>query len=411
MAVYMYRTDYSGKENTIRILNWRNLLRVDWMLSLCVLALIAVGLSTLYSATHSTNPAVFRSQLLVFLPGFIAIAALVATDHRFLVSLAPVMYGLAVTFLLLVEFFGSEAKGAERWLQLGPIRIQPSEMTKLAMVYFLTWYLTVLGERVKKWYWFGLTFILVGIPMGLIFIQPNLGTALSLGPLTVVMLFVAGARYRHLIAIGLVGLSLVPVLWLEMKDFDPLAKPYGSEVSSPEEKVNPESLIGLKDYQKKRIYSFLHPDFDPQDTGWHTYQSKITVGSGGLTGKGYLEGTQTRLNYLPEHHTDFIFSLLAEERGFIGVAVVLGFFAAFFFRALMFARDCPEMTGVLLATGVVCILFFHVFVNIAITVGLMPVTGIPLPFLSYGRSFYLTTLLCVGVLLNVPMRNRLFIRR
>jgi hypothetical protein len=167
----------------------------------------------------------------------------------------------------------------------------------------------------------------------------------------------------------------------------------------------------LHHHQKARIYTYLNPEFDPKGSSWQTVQSKISVGSGGMSGKGYMQGTQTRLNYLPEHHTDFIFSVLAEEQGFVGVAVVLGLFVVFLLRGLWFARDTPEMMGTLLATGVVAVLAFHIFVNIGITVGLLPVTGIPLPFLSYGRSFYLTTMACVGILLNVPMRRNIFVNQ
>ena len=158
-----------------------------------------------------------------------------------------------------------------------------------------------------------------------------------------------------------------------------------------------------------RIYTFLHPDFAPRVSNWQAHQSFVTVGSGGLTGKGYMEGTNTRLNYLPEHRTDFIFSHYAEERGFIGCVVVIGLFLAFLLRGLMYARDCPEMMGTLLAAGVVTVLGFHIFFNISITIGLMPITGMPLPFLSYGGTFYLTTMACVGILLNVPMRRRMFL--
>jgi rod shape determining protein RodA len=150
------------------------------------------------------------------------------------------------------------------------------------------------------------------------------------------------------------------------------------------------------------------PKADPQGIGWQTRQSKITVGSGGFYGKGFTKGTQTMLNYLPEHHTDFIFSLLAEEKGFIGAAAVIILFAAFLLRGLQFTKECQDLAGTLLGVGAVTILAFHVFVNIAITIGLMPVTGIPLPFLSYGGNFYLTTMMSVGMLLNVPVRKQLF---
>jgi len=169
--------------------------------------------------------------------------------------------------------------------------------------------------------------------------------------------------------------------------------------------------LELHHHQKERVYGFLNPEHDIRNTNWQTYQSKISVGSGGLTGKGFLNGTQTRLNYLPEHHTDFIFSLLAEEHGFMGASVIIGLFLLLLLRGIGHARDCPEMMGTLLAAGVVTVLAFHIFVNIAITVGLLPVTGLPLPFLSYGRSFYLTTMLFVGILLNVPMRRRVFVNQ
>ena len=203
-----------------------------------------------------------------------------------------------------------------------------------------------------------------------------------------------------------------------MKDFDPAPPEYQAakyhEKLEMRAKMKEEFQANRKPYefhwhQKMRIYGFLHPEADKKASGWQTYQSMITVGSGGLSGKGFLNSTQTRLKYLPEHHTDFIFSLLAEEHGFMGAALVIALFAAFLLRGLGFALDCPDMAGTLLAGGVVTVLAFHVFVNIGITIGLLPVTGIPLPFLSYGGSFYMTTMACVGILLNVPMRRHMFV--
>ena len=265
---------------------------------------------------------------------------------------------------------------------------------KIIMVYSLAWYLSRLGPRIRKLHWFLLTFLLAGLPMALILKQPNLGTAATMAPLLIVMLFVAGCRVWHLAVVILLGLSIVPVMWWQMHNFDP---------ATPAE---PRGFYELKHYQKMRVYAFLHPEYDPKGSGWHTMQSKITVGSGGMSGKGYMRGTQTRLNYLPEHHTDFIFSLYAEEQGFVGSVAVIALFLAFLLRGLLFARDCPDMTGTLLAAGIVTVLAFHIFVNIAITIGLMPVTGIPLPFLSFGGSFYITTMAGVGILLNVPARGR-----
>lgn len=391
--------DLDVRDTSIRIINWRNLRKMDWFLPLIVLALATVGWFTLYSASRTSDHGYFTRQIVVFLLSVPIVLLLVATDYRFLVAWGPVFYLGGLALLLAVEFFGYEAKGSERWLVIGPVRLQPSEMNKVILVYALTWYLTTVGRRIRKLHWFLLTFVLVGIPMGLILKQPNLGTAACLAPLVIVMLFVAGCRLWHLGVVIALALSVIPVLWFQMKDFNPEIVPEAEQTS----------VYELKHYQKKRIYTFLHPEYDPQGSGWHTTQSMITVGSGGLSGKGYLQGTQTRLNYLPEHHTDFIFSLLAEEQGFIGSAIVIALFAAFLMRGLMYARDCPDMMGTLLATGVITVLGFHIFVNIAITIGLMPVTGIPLPFLSYGRSFYITTMVCVGVLLSVPIRRNVFV--
>ncbi len=382
---------------SMRNFNWRNLLHVDWLLMLFVILLAVTGWLTMYSASASSDISYFHKQIIFFVAGFLVALFIACLDYRFLVSLAPLMYIVALGLLLWVELAGVEVKGSGRWLQIGTIRIQPSELSKVVMIFFLTWYLTTLGERIRRFHWFVSAFIVTAIPMALILKQPNLGTAASMVPLLLGMLYVAGCRMRHLMLVILAGLSLVPIVWVQLKDFD---------INNPTER---QAFYELKHYQKQRIYAFLNPEHDIRGSGWHTYQSKITVGSGGMTGRGYLNGKQTRLNYLPEHHTDFIFSLLAEERGFLGSAIVIGFFCAFLLRGLMFARDCPEMMGTLLATGAVVILAFHVFVNIAITIGIMPVTGIPLPFLSYGGTFYMTTMMCVGILCSVPIRRRKFV--
>jgi len=400
--------DFDVHDATVRVVNLRNLRRVDWMMPIFILSLAVVGWLTVYSATRSTDPFKFQKMIFHFLLGAGVAVLIIATDYRFLVAIAPVLYAGAIALLVGVLATGTITKGSERWLVWGPFRLQPSEIAKLTVVYALTWYFTTLGHRIRKLHWFLLTFLIAGLPIILILKQPNLGTAACLVPLVFVMLYVAGCRLLHLALIVLMGLSLIPAVWWEMKDFDPNDKTQNPAFAGAQ-KASPKPFYELRYHQKRRIYTFLNPGSDLKDSGWQTYQSQITVGSGGLFGKGYLKGTQTRLNYLPEHDTDFIFSVLAEERGFFGALVVVGLFAAFLLRGFMFARDCPEMMGTLLATGTVTILAFHVFVNIAITIGLMPVTGIPLPFLSYGGSFYLTTMACVGVLLNVPMRQRVFV--
>ncbi len=374
--------------------NPRNLLRVDWWLILVAVVLAVVGWVVMYSAARSTSVLYFNRQVTFFFLGIGVMALFSCVDYRFLVSFAPLLYVASIGALVLVILFGAEVKGAERWLAIGPFRLQPSEFTKIIMVLTLTWYFTKVGDGIRKLHWFVITFIIAAVPMALILRQPNLGTAACLGPLTLAMLYVAGCKKWHLTAIILLGLSLLPVLWWQMKDFD------------PENPTAPRVFFELRHYQKMRIYTYLNPEYDPRGSGWHTLQSRITIGSGGITGKGYMEGTQTRLKYLPEHHTDFIFSLLAEEFGFVGAMAVIALFSILLLRGLLFAHDAVDMTGTLLATGVVSMLTFHIFVNIAITTGLLPVTGIPLPFLSYGGSFYITTMAGIGILLSVRIRKQ-----
>ena len=393
---------YTGKQVqyqdiSVNLFNVRNLLRIDWWLPVLVLGLALCGWVVMFSAARSTDIAYFHRQIVFFSFGVLLAFFFICIDYRFLVGIAPLMYVGAVALLMLVMFFGTEVKGSERWISLGPVRIQPSEFSKLMMVFALTWYFSKIGNRIRKLPWFIVTFALTAVPMGLILKQPNLGTAACLGPLTLAMLYVAGCKRWHLAVVILIGMSALPMLWWQMKDFD------------PQNPAEPRYAFELKHYQKMRIFTFLHPEYDPQGSGWHTMQSRITIGSGGLMGKGYLKGTQTRLNYLPEHHTDFIYSLLAEEFGFVGAIAVLALFALLLLRGLSFARDAADMQGTLLATGVIVVLAFHIFVNIAITSGLLPVTGIPLPFLSYGGSFYMTTMAGIGVLLSVPQRRNSYL--
>lgn len=365
----------------IKIINWRNLRKVDWMLSLLILMLAGVGIVALYSANRSaSNETPYYLRQLAFIPVGIMLALVIAcVDYRFLVSLAPFFYVVLVGLLIAVMLVGDEAKGAQRWLVIGPLRFQPSEQSKLALIFMLAWYFSLIGRRIERLHYFLLTFVITAIPCYLILKQPNLGTAATLVPITFAMLYMAGCRRAHLVGLIVLGASAAPILWKFMTA-----------------------------YQRLRVTTILDPASDAKGAGYHTLQSMITVGSGGLSGKGFMEGTQTYLSYLPEHHTDFIFSLLAEEWGFLGSVTVVLLFLVLFLRSLRVAETSQDMAGSLLAVGIVTLLAFHVFVNIAITVGIAPVTGIPLPFLSWGRSFYLTTMMCMGVLLSVNTRRGFF---
>ena len=365
----------------IHVFNLRNLMRIDRVMLLLILALALVGVLTLMSAHRSFSgvSAYYMKQMMFFGLGAVACAMIACIDHRSIVSFAPLLYAGSIGLLVAVLIVGAEVKGGQRWLSIGPLGGQPSEPAKLALILMLTWYFTAIGPKIRKLRYVLLTFVIAAVPGLLILREPNLGTAATLGPVVFAMLYVAGCKRWHLIAILLAGLAAAPVAWTQ-----------------------------LKDYQQTRVMTFINPASDPQGSGYHTIQSMITVGSGGLTGKGYMEGTQTYLSYLPEHHTDFIFSLLAEEWGFVGACGVIVIFALFLTRALSYAHNSIDLSGSLLVTGIVSLLAFHVFVNIAITLGMMPVTGIPLPFLSYGGSFYLTTMMSVGVLFSVNSRRGIF---
>ncbi len=373
--------DFDILDINVGIFNYRNLKRIDWIFTGLVLLLAFIGLAVLFSASRGASSVTpyYAKQAGFFFAGILLALLIMCIDSRFLVSIAPVLYVGAVVILVAVILFAKPVKGGQRWLPIGPLHLQPSEQTKLIVVYALAWYLSLIKERVRSLPFFLLTFAIVGVPGMLILKQPSLGTALALAPVPIVMLWVAGCKWWHLLLVVLAGMALAPVAYHK-----------------------------LEPYQRQRLLSFVDPEADPKGTGWQIRQSKITIGSGGFSGKGFRQGTQTMLNYLPEHHTDFIFSLLAEEHGFIGALVVLGLYLTFLLRGLKLALKASEMTNALLAAGCVTILAFHVFVNVAITLGLMPVTGIPLPFLSYGGSFYMTTMMCVGTLLHVPVRKQLF---
>ncbi len=399
-----------------------NLRRIDWGLAVLALALAIIGLITLYSATYGAAQSesieevsslswsasfreffsmFFGRQLLYFLLGIAIAGIIVCTDYRILISLAPLFYVAILGLLILVLFAGHEARGGQRWLNLGIFNLQPSEFSKIVLIYMLAWYLSWLGPRITKIRYFALSFVLVAIPCALVVIQPSLSAALAMIPIVVVMLFASGCRLWHLGAIIVVGLIPLAMVGMQVRTFQEVgARAY-------EERSYPLGLK-LKGYQIERILTFLDPERDPQDKGYQSIQMRITVGSGQMTGKGFGQGTQTHFKFLPEFHTDMIFALLAEEWGFVGATTVIGLFLAFFYRALALARACTDPAGSLLAVGCVTLLGFHAFTNIAITAGMLPVTGMPLPFLSYGGSFYLATMMCIGTLLSIHVRKRFF---
>ena len=376
---------------------------------------IGVGITTIYSASYNWDLGlagnIYEKQIIWTLLGFIAMAITMVIPLKLFYAFAYVLYGLTVTLLILVLELGDR-----RWFNIGPIHIQPSEFAKITTVLVIARFLTYRNRDLTRVRAFIPPLLFVLVPILLVFKQPDLGTALVFSILILPMFFWAGARPVHLfflvspaltlicafhpwmlvaIVLLLIGILLYerPRLFtasilLLVNLTVAIAAPYVWENK-------------LHDYQKRRILTFLDPDMDKLGAGYQVIQSKIAIGSGGLKGKGFLEGTQTKLAFLPEQHTDFIFSVICEEFGLIGAFFILALFIFILWRALSIAVQTKSRFSSLTAIGLATILLFHIFVNIGMTIGIMPVTGLPLPFLSYGGSTLITNMILVGLLLNI----------
>lgn len=361
----------------------RFLAHFDWFLLLLVLALLGIGIVGVYSATYAggrhLSPLAIRQISWAGL-GLAGMVIAFAVDYRQFERLGYLFYGLTLAFLLLVPILGSFGGGARRWINLGVFSLQPSELAKVSLLLVLARYfhrvVSPQGYGLRELLYPG---ILVALPAGLVLAEPNLGTATILGLLALTVIFAAGIRFSSLTFLGVAAGGVLPVLWHHMKP-----------------------------YQKQRILSFLHPDADPLGTGYHMIQSKITIGSGMLWGKGFLQGTQSRLDFLPEKHTDFIFAVLAEEWGFVGICVIFVLYGALLARLLVIAWKARDRFGSLVAVGGAAIVFWQLLINIGMNIGILPVVGVPLPLLSYGGSSLLTMMITMGLALNVSTRRFLF---
>ncbi len=361
---------------------WHVIKRMDWVFMFSLLALVAIGVLFIYSASaRNVEDALndmAKRQMVWAIAGVALLLVAAAADYRKVDESAMWFYAIGLTLLLLVSFFGVSRYGAARWLTLFGMQVQPSEFAKLGTLIFLASFLSQPSRDTATWKCLFQTLCIVAAPFILIMKQPDLGTAMTLAPMTLAMMFVGGVRIKHLLLLMGMGVAALPMGW-----------------------------AFLSDYQRDRVLVFLDPTKDPLDAGWNTLQSAIAVGSGGLAGKGYLKGTQNVLGFLPRTvaPTDFIFSVIAEEMGFIGSALLLSLFAVLVIGGLRAALRSRDKFGRLLATGVITLLFFHVFVNMAMTIGLMPITGIPLPLISYGGSFMLCTMLGLGLVQSVYVRR------
>ncbi len=356
----------------------------DWALVYTTLLLLGMGLVNLYSATHDPAAGVDRRFVMqcayaVAGVGLMVLATLV--DYRILERLAYPIYGLAVVLLILVKIVGVSKGGSQAWFALGPINFQPIEFAKIALVIVLAKYFhdhpSPSGYRLAE---LAVPVTLVAVPVGLVAAQPDLGGAmLLLLMMGAILLFVRIDNLTLAVGAGLAALAL------------PLAY-----------------FFLFSSYQQDRILAFLHPELDTRGKGYNAWQSKVAIGAGQLFGRGWNNGTQSKLKFLPAHHTDFVFSVLAEEWGFVGSFVVLGFFFLLLYFAIRTSRRSKERFGGILAFGLAAMFFWQIFVNVGGTLGLLPVTGITLPFFSYGGSALLCNFVAVGLLLNIGMRRFMF---
>jgi len=350
---------------------------VNWVLVFLVVLIACIGFAMLYSAAGGRLDPWAGRQMQRFAAGCALMLVVALVDIRFWLRFAYVIYGIVLLLLIGVELAGFVGMGARRWLSLGPFFLQPSEMMKIALVLCLARYFHRLDEdQVNRFFALVPPCVMIGIPVLLILRQPDLGTALMIAGGGVVLCFAAGIALWKFAAVAVAGLAAMPVAWQL-----------------------------LHEYQRQRVLTFIEPERDPLGAGYHILQSKIALGSGGVFGKGYMGGTQSHLNFLPEKQTDFIFTMIAEEFGMAGGLFLLAIYAVVIAYGFSIALRCQYQFGRLLALGVTSTLFFYAFINIAMVMGLLPVVGVPLPLISYGGTAMMTLMFGFGLLLGVSVHR------
>ncbi|SEL97702.1 cell elongation-specific peptidoglycan biosynthesis regulator RodA [Stigmatella aurantiaca] len=371
---------------------------IPWGLLFCVLGIAALGIWNLASASRPPHAPVWYSQTIYLGVALGAALVVCLVDYRWIQRMTVPIYVLNIVALIALRFVGHKAKGAESWFVLGPIRVQPAEFMKIGVVLMLA---KIYhddfrpGQGSYNVWRLWKPVLVVGVPFVLVLVQPDLGTALMIFLSSLTVLIFGKVRW-YLVAMMVVGLLAgAGIIWNDyIRD-------------SPE----PRTTIvrhHLKKHQSQRISGWLDPEADLRGSGYHAAQSKIAVGSGGMTGKGWREGTQTGLSFLPEQHTDFIFSVWAEEHGFLSCLVLLALYGGLFSMALAVGFNARDRFGAFVAVGVTAMLFWQVFENIGMVIGLLPVTGITLPLMSYGGSSMLSVMLSIGLLVNISMRRHMF---
>ena len=344
-----------------------------------VLVIAAVGCLLIYSATYFNDPGLptLKKQLLWLAIGFGLLVAFLVVDYHVYFDVAPFLYGIGCALLIYLLVFGKLTANVKSWIHVGGFQFQPSEFMKIFTALMLARFFNKHDKPYLDFKSFIQIALIIGIPVGLIIVEPDFGTAATFFPLVAVAMFFGGIRWKVWTAM------ILAVLLLGGAGY----------------------VFFLKPYQKDRIVTFMNPDRDPLGKGYQVTQAKIAIGSGGIHGKGFRQGTQAKLEYLPARHTDFIFAVLGEEWGFIGVTIVLGLYLFLIAQALTFAKHARDRGGSFLAIGLISFFIFHVFINVSMQIGVLPTTGIPLPLISYGGSSAMMFLSAIGLILNVDVRR------
>jgi len=362
---------------------WQKIWHINWLFVLILCATASVGFAMLYSAASGHIDPWASRQMVRFAMGLVFMLAIAMIDVRIWLRYAYVIYGIGMVLLVAVEISGTIGMGAQRWIDLGVVTVQPSEVMKIALVLALARYFhgTSLDD-VRSPVYLLIPLLLVLMPAALVLRQPDLGTALMLVLGSGAIFFTAGVRLWKFAVVTVLGLAALPVGW----QF-------------------------LHTYQKQRVLTFMNPENDPLGAGYHIIQSKIALGSGGLFGKGFMQGTQSHLSFLPEMQTDFIFTMLAEELGMVGALALIGLYIVILIYGIVFSVRCRNQFGRLVAIGVTMTFFLYVFINIAMVTGLIPVVGVPLPLISYGGTAMLTLMIGFGLLIGVHVHRDVMIGR
>ncbi|HEX9985297.1 MAG TPA: rod shape-determining protein RodA [Thermoanaerobaculia bacterium] len=343
------------------------------------IVLAAIGCMLVYSATYFTEPelSTFKRQIMWVVIGLVLATIILVVDYHVLFDIAPILYGIGMLLLVYLLFWGQLTANVKSWIHIGAFQFQPAEFMKVFTALMLARYFDSNDRAYLNFRSFLTAMAIIGAPVALIIIQPDFGTAASFFPLVAVAMFFGGIRARVWTAMILVVALALPLGW----------------------------AFFLKPYQRERVMTFLNPERDPRGSGYQVIQAKIAIGSGGIHGKGFGNGTQGKFGFIPEHHTDFIFSVLGEEWGFIGVIIVLALYLFFIIQAMTFAKHARDRGGTFLVISLISFFIFHILINVSMQIGILPTTGIPLPLISYGGSSTMMFFIAIGLMLNVDMRR------